>query len=110
MTLAVDAMALGGAALKGLLVIFVVLQIVPGCIYLERKICAYIQGRRGPNRFPSCDGLFVRFARTPGASVPPMRLRLADARAINARLPPYAARLVPKDASANYYWSCFFRR
>src|SRR5438128_2988017 len=67
-------------------------------------------GRRGPDRFRSCDGLFVRFARTPGASVPQVRLRLADARAINARLPPYAARLVPKDASANYYWSCFFRR
>jgi len=39
-----------GSAVKGLLVIFVVLQIVPGCIWLERKICAYIQGRRGPNR------------------------------------------------------------
>jgi len=58
-------------------------------------------GRRGPDRFRSCNGLSVRFARTPGASVPQVRFRLADARAINARLPPYAARLVPKDASAN---------
>jgi NADH-quinone oxidoreductase subunit H len=43
-------LALGGMAVKGLIVIFTVLQIVPACIYLERKICAYIQGRRGPNR------------------------------------------------------------
>lgn len=43
-------LALGGMALKSLIVIFVVLQIVPGLIYLERKISAYIQGRVGPNR------------------------------------------------------------
>jgi NADH-quinone oxidoreductase subunit H len=48
--LAFGLMDFAGAALKGLIVIFTVLQIVPGCVYLERKICAYIQGRRGPNR------------------------------------------------------------
>jgi NADH-quinone oxidoreductase subunit H len=39
-----------GSIVKGFGVIFVVLNIVPGLIYLERKICAYIQGRVGPNR------------------------------------------------------------
>lgn len=48
--LALSLLDLAGAALKGLIVIAVVLQIVPGCVYLERKVCAYIQGRRGPNR------------------------------------------------------------
>jgi NADH-quinone oxidoreductase subunit H len=37
-------------AVKGLLVIGMILQIVPGLIYLERKISAFIQGRIGPNR------------------------------------------------------------
>src|SRR5689334_12394987 len=32
------------------LVLGVALNIVPLCIYLERKISAYIQGRIGPNR------------------------------------------------------------
>ena len=36
--------------IKAIAVIFVALQIVPGCIYFERKIAAYVQGRLGPNR------------------------------------------------------------
>lgn len=36
--------------LKALLVIGVAMNVVPLLIYLERKICAYIQGRLGPNR------------------------------------------------------------
>ena len=35
---------------KALLVIGTCLQVVPVLIYLERKICAYVQGRLGPNR------------------------------------------------------------
>jgi NADH-quinone oxidoreductase subunit H len=35
---------------KAIAVIFVALQVVPGCIYFERKIAAYVQGRLGPNR------------------------------------------------------------
>src|SRR4051812_45838438 len=27
-----------------------VLTVVPGLIYIERKVCSYIQGRVGPNR------------------------------------------------------------
>lgn len=38
------------ALLKIALVVGAVLQVVPGLIYLERKICAYVQGRLGPNR------------------------------------------------------------
>lgn len=36
--------------IKAIGVIFVALQVVPGCIYFERKIAAYVQGRLGPNR------------------------------------------------------------
>ncbi len=36
--------------LKALFVIGVAMNVVPLLIYLERKICAYIQGRLGPNR------------------------------------------------------------
>ncbi|MBL4845144.1 MAG: NADH-quinone oxidoreductase subunit H [Planctomycetes bacterium] len=36
--------------LKALFVIGMALQIVPGCIYFERKIAAYVQHRIGPNR------------------------------------------------------------
>jgi NADH-quinone oxidoreductase subunit H len=38
------------ALLKAALVIGIAMNIVPLLIYLERKICAYIQGRIGPNR------------------------------------------------------------
>lgn len=39
-----------GTVLKAVLVIGMALQIVPGCIYFERKIAAYVQHRLGPNR------------------------------------------------------------
>ena len=35
---------------KAGVVIGAILSVVPGLIYLERKICAYVQGRLGPNR------------------------------------------------------------
>jgi NADH-quinone oxidoreductase subunit H len=35
---------------KSAVVIGFVLSVVPGLIYIERKVCAYIQGRVGPNR------------------------------------------------------------
>lgn len=37
-------------ALKTFLIFFVVLNIVPVLIWMERKVAAYIQDRRGPNR------------------------------------------------------------
>jgi NADH-quinone oxidoreductase subunit H len=52
MNLAVESwpLALLLMAVKGGIVIGAVLNLVPICIYLERKICAFIQGRVGPNR------------------------------------------------------------
>ncbi len=45
-----DMIGFVGTVLKALLVIGMALQIVPGCIYFERKIAAYVQHRLGPNR------------------------------------------------------------
>ena len=38
------------AALRAIIVFAVILQIIPLLIYLERRICAFIQDRIGPNR------------------------------------------------------------
>lgn len=43
-------MELGLAALKTFLIFFIVINIVPLLIWMERKGAAYIQDRRGPNR------------------------------------------------------------
>jgi NADH-quinone oxidoreductase subunit H len=48
--LAYGFMDLLGTVVKALIVIVAILQVVPLLIYLERKSCAYIQGRLGPNR------------------------------------------------------------
>ena len=52
------------AVLKGMAVIIVIFPVAAACSMAERKVCAWIQGRPGPNRT-----IFPHFAWIPGMGV-----------------------------------------
>ena len=89
-------MSLGLVILLGLLkaavVIGAILNVVPGLIYLERKICAYVQGRLGPNRVnlsvPARAPLFGGLRLIPGSLQP-----LADGIKL-----AFKEEIIPRDA------------
>jgi NADH-quinone oxidoreductase subunit H len=86
------------------------LTVVPGLIYIERKVCSWIQGRRGPNRVnltighidyllpPSMRGALpasiARFKLVPGSLQP-----LADGIKL-----AFKEEIIPKQADKVLYW------